>query len=196
MHQRERLFSIARPLLLVGLALILFTSLALAGEVVVDYRFERPEVSQVTIGGQSFDVVTMEDAPAGGQIGQPELPAAGAHILLPPGAVVESVEIIAGGERILGDGFYVMPVERPHKLSEPPTVVVVPEPDFAIYGSSQAFPASLSETVGTQIARGYQMLILKLQPVVWVPTSGRLSYFEQLTVRVTTSRSGEIAERS
>jgi hypothetical protein len=193
MHQRERLFSIARPSLFVGLALILFTSLALAGEVVVDYRFERPEISQITIGSEVFDVVTMDGAPAGGQIGQPSLPATGARILLPPGAVVEGVEIIAGEERVLGDGFYVMPVERPYKLSEPPTGVVVPEPDFAIYGSSQTFPASRAETVGTQIARGYQILILKLQPVVWVPTSGRLSYFEQLTVRVTTSRSGEVA---
>lgn len=194
MHQSQCLSQIVRQLLLVGFALIALSAVALGGEVVVDYRFDRPEISQATVAGETFDIITMEGAPSGGQIGQPALPAASARILLPPGAVVEDVEIIAGEAQVLGDGFYVIPVEKPYKLSEPPTSITPPEPDFAIYGSSAGFPASRSQTVGTQVFRGYQILVLKLQPVEYVPSTGRLSYFDHLTVRVTTSEVGDVAE--
>lgn len=194
MHQRERLFSYLRPVAFVGLILLMLTSVALAGEVVVDYRFDRPEIDQITVAGETFDVITMENAPVGGQIGQPALPARSARILLPPGAVVEDVEVVASDARLLGDGYYIVPVEKPYKLSEPPTTIAVPEPDFAIYGSSAAFPSSRSEVVGTQVLRGYQVLVLKLQPVQYVPTTGELSYHEELTVRVTTSETGDLAE--
>ncbi len=194
MHQSQCLSQVLRQLLLVGFALIVFSAVALGGEVVVDYRFDRPEISQATVEGETFDIITMEGAPSGGNIGHPSLPSRGAHILLPPGAIVEDVEIIAGEARVLGDGFYIIPVDKPYKLSEPPASITPPEPDFAIYGSSAGFPASRSQTVGTQVFRGYQVLVLKLQPVEYVPSTGQLSYFDHLTVRVTTSEVGDVAE--
>jgi hypothetical protein len=174
--------------------LLLVPALASADQVRLNYQFERPDVQEVKLGDNYFHRITMPDCPKSGNIGQPALPARGAHILIPYGQEIESVEIIQGDRVILGDGFTVEPIMPQAKLSSPPAEIPDPEPNPQIYSSDQPFPVASFKTVSTQTFRGYEMLVLKLLPVVYTPSSGELAYYTDLTVVVNTSQSGKSYE--
>ncbi|UCD75006.1 MAG: hypothetical protein JSV91_14610 [Phycisphaerales bacterium] len=160
----------------------------------VEYSFDRPVMSQTIIDGVTYDRITMPGCPNGGNPGQPALPATGAQILLPFGTEVSSVEIQTSPAVLLDGDYLIEPVGEPVRLSDPPGSAKPPVPDPAIYGSDLAFPAGRFEQVGTFGFRGYQVLILKLQPVSYVPAAGELSYFPKLTVRVDLQQTGGVSE--
>ena len=166
------------------------TAFAATPPLEVDYAFDRPVISQINIGGQLYDRVTMPGVSNGGNIGQPALPASGARILIPFGTEVSSIQVIPGEKISLGSDFLIEPVAQPVKLSDDPAAAPLPTPDGEIYTSPRPFPRSQFVEVGLQVFRGYQILILKLQPVQYVPASGELYYYSRLTVVVDTVDTG------
>jgi hypothetical protein len=164
-----------------------------AQRLTIDYLFDRPELTQVNLGDQLYDRLTMPDCPNGGLPGQPALPATGARILLPFGTEVASVRVIAGQKVALGSGYLIEPVSRPVRLSADPATVGPPTPDPVVYGLDRSFPGTRFEEIGTQGFRGYRILTLKLHPVDYVPASGELSYYTNLTVVVETVHANEPA---
>jgi hypothetical protein len=62
----------------------------------------------------------------------------------------------------------------------------LPKPDVGIYSSSGMFPGKFFTEVGSYCFRGYEILVLKLQPVQYIPASGELFYYPDLTVNVKT----------
>jgi len=163
---------------------------ARAESVVVDYSFERPAVSKVAVGGAFYDRVTMPGLANCGNAGQPALPARGCRILLPCGTEIAGIRVITGEEVPLGSGYLVEPAAYPFPLSGDPAEARLREPDPVVYGSNQPFPDALLERIGTHGFRGYQILIVKLQPVRYVPAGGTLSYFPRLAVVVDTVAGG------
>ncbi|MFH1420101.1 MAG: C25 family cysteine peptidase, partial [Planctomycetota bacterium] len=163
-----------------------------AGQVALDYSFDLPRVSRITIGGIEYDRITMSGCTSGGNAGEPALPARGSRILLPMGAEIASVEVV--GEPVsLGDGYLVEPLSRPVKLSSDPAAAVPPTPDPAIYETDVIFPSSAFEEIGTNGFRGYQILTLKLHPVTYLPTTGELAYYPHLTVIVHTVETDRVS---
>ncbi|UCE17189.1 MAG: hypothetical protein JSV84_09805 [Gemmatimonadota bacterium] len=158
----------------------------LAGQVEVEYSFDSPRISEIVIGETPYHRVTMINAPNGGQIGQPSLPARGAHILLPFGTEVACIEIVTGEKNFLGSGYTVEPVGQPVPLSSESEREKLPAPDSTVYISDRPFPQNRYTNIGTYVFRGYQILILKLQPVEYRPVSGELYFFSSLRVIVTT----------
>jgi hypothetical protein len=170
-------------------ALVLAISIPVDGfaeQIKLDYYFDEPTMSDVKIGDVIYDRITIPGCPNSGNTGQPALPAKGASILLPYGTEVESVEIVAGEKVLLGDGFFIEPVSPQGKLTSAPVEPLLPVPDEQIYSSDQPFPGDMFRNVGTQVFRGYNILILRLQPVQYTPTSGELSYCSELSVVVNT----------
>ena len=159
-------------------------------QLTVDYSFERPQISKVTIGGELYDRITMPGVPNCGNTGEPALPARGARILLPLGTEVSGIELVPGEKVLLGTDYRIEPVARPVKLSADPGSVTLPIPDPAIYASDQAFPGTWFKEIGTHGFRGYRILTLKLQPVQYVPKSGELCYYPRLTVVVSIADTG------
>lgn len=167
---------------------LLTPALAAGGELVVEYEFAPPTVTQVRVGDAVYDRVTMPGLTNGGNPGEPALPACGASILVPMGAEVVGVQVVSGASASLGDGFLVEPVGVPYRLSD--AAPTLPMPNAEIYGSAEAFPATRGETIGTFGFRGYQILTVKLQPVAYRPAAGTLTYHERLTVVVQTAETG------
>ena len=60
------------------------------------------------------------------------------------------------------------------------------EPDPAIYGSDDPFPASALGTVRVQKKRGVTIVVVNLNPVVYRPKSGSVSYYTSLKLSVQT----------
>lgn len=155
----------------------------------VDYAFDRPVMSEVILDGVRYDRITMPAAPNGGMSGEPALPATGAHILLPWGSEVSGITVVTE-ERILLGQFLIEPVAVPTRLSDGPAAALPPIPNEAIYSSAQPFPEDRFASVGTQSFRGYQILILRLQPVEYIPASGELFYYPHVSVIVETIDAG------
>ncbi|MEA1980898.1 MAG: C25 family cysteine peptidase, partial [candidate division Zixibacteria bacterium] len=174
-------------LILIALLFIMFTTTTVTAEqLVVEYSFDRPEIESITIDGESYDRVFIYNAPRGGNIGQPALPTDGAHILLPLGTKVENIDVEYGEKIFLGDGYFIEPVTRPVKLSSPPGSAPALTLDPTIYQSAQPFPEKRFQNIGIQQFRGYQILILKLNPVEYVPSTGELYYYPKLSFTVNT----------
>lgn len=174
---------------------ILFVMLSLtvgAAQLTFDYNFDCPQVTTIRIGDTEYHRVILEGATNGGPIGSPALPASGARILLPLGAEVKSVKIIAEEPVLLGSGLLVEPVGQPYRLMDGPQLAAVPTPNPEIYGSADVYPGASFDEIGTQSFRGYQILVLRLQPVSYIPATGELSYSPSLQVVVDTAETGRV----
>jgi hypothetical protein len=169
-------------------------SQALGDELVFEYTCEQPEISAFEHDRQQFHSLSMNGAPVTGAPGQPALPAQGASILLPYGTEIESIEVVASGEIMLGSGFVVEPCGYPRKLSEESQEFRLLQPDSEIYESSDLFPASQYELVSIQNFRGFKIAVLKLHPVRFIGTRGELYFSENLTVRLNTVPSSQLSE--
>jgi hypothetical protein len=161
--------------------------------ITIQYTFERPDIRDVTIDGVAYQRVIMPAAPNSGDPGYPLLPARGGSILLPPDAQVSHVEVIRGEKVFLGDDYTIVPAGQPYKLSSGPDAVQPLTPDPVVYASATPFPGAVFEQIGTHGFRGYRILTLKLQPVEYVPVSGELYYFRDLTVIVQTTDTDNIS---
>jgi hypothetical protein len=159
---------------------------ATAGQITMEYFFDRPSIERVDVAGETYHRLSMPDAPNCGNVGEPALPARGARILIPYGEEIESIEVLTSEAIHLGSGFTVIPVAPQMKLSAPPAEPLLPQPDESIYNSDKPFPAERFEDIGVQVFRGYAIEVLKLQPTEFIPTTGELYYFERLTVVINT----------
>ena len=198
MKHREGLSSFMGIAIVVLIAVCLVgNSTAAADPIALKYTFERPQVEGVDMGAAHYDRIVMKDVPNCGNAGQPSLPAFGARILIPYGHKVTKVDVIPGMRVSLGSGYYVEPVAEQVRLSDmkemPASQVVYPTPDPDIYNSSNAFPAARFATVAEQKFRGYGMVIVRLQPVEYLPGSGELAYYPEMTVKVETAPTGKFS---
>ncbi|MCK4655797.1 MAG: hypothetical protein KAT85_02160, partial [candidate division Zixibacteria bacterium] len=191
MCESRTIYCIATVLLMMG---VVGVSQALGDELVFEYSFEQPEISAFEHDRQQFHSLSMNGAPVTGAPGQPALPAKGASILLPYGTEIESIEVVASGEIMLGSGFVVEPCGYPRKLSEESQEFRLLQPDSEIYESSDLFPASQYELVSIQNFRGFKIAVLKLHPVRFIGTRGELYFSENLTVRLNTVPSSQLSE--
>jgi len=176
---------------LAGLIVSLYLlSLPVSAETLVyDYAFEKPEVLNVIIGQQTFDRIDMPNGPNTGDVGEPALPSQGVRILLPPGSELSNIEILQGERELIGSDYFIEPVRRPYILSQQQTTVNPTRPDRTIYESDSPFPYTRHETHGTQLFRGFPILVLELRPVEYLPTTGELWYYPQMRVVVKTTTS-------
>ncbi|MBU0984167.1 MAG: hypothetical protein KKA42_09880, partial [candidate division Zixibacteria bacterium] len=164
-----------------------------ATETVLTYSFERPSVERVTIGGEAYDRIVMDGVPNCGNAGEPALPAQGATILLPLGSRVTGITVTYSDRILLGEDYLVEPVGFPIKLSSDPRDAQPVVPDDAIYNSRSAFPSSRQQDIGIQSFRGYSLQILKLNPMEYLPATGELYYYPELTVTVSTEDAGTLS---
>ncbi|MCW3980347.1 MAG: C25 family cysteine peptidase, partial [Candidatus Bathyarchaeota archaeon] len=58
------------------------------------------------------------------------------------------------------------------------------KPNQEIYKSTSPFPSSPYSKISEQYYRGYKILVLTLYPIQYVPQSGKLLYFETMTLNV------------
>lgn len=156
-----------------------------------DYAFEIPIIESVDIGGSTYNRINMSDAPYSGNSGDPRLPSKGVYILLPQGTTAGEITVSYSEQVCLGSGLLVEPVGESVPLSEIDSNSS-PVLNEAIYNSADMFPGKLYTKVGTYSFRGYEILVLKLNPVQYVPASGELFYYPDLMVSVKTIKTSNI----
>jgi len=189
---RPSIASPANGLLFTVIILSCFAPVVAADIVEVEYTFDSPSVEIIKIDGEVFDRINMPGAPNSGAIGYPALPCFGAHILLPYGAKVESIEIVTGKKVLIGEGYSIEPVDRPFILSSPDQLPpIYKNPD--VYRLNEAIPRARIENCGIQYLHGHRILVLRLYPMEYIPATGSLSYYVDISVKVHTAPSDKIS---
>ncbi len=155
------------------------------------YQFKQPIISQVEVFEHTFQKVVIPGTSQFITEGEPVLPVLTARILIPFGEEAGEIKVVSG-EKVLIDGNYIIePGQRPQSFSLEINEEYV-APKLEIYDSSENYPKTRFFEVGTQIKRGYRILTVNLHPVTYIPKSGYLSYYNSLTLNVTTRQQADI----
>lgn len=156
-------------------------------KIITSYSFELPVIENIDIDGSVYDRINMSDAPCSGNPGEPSLPARGTYILIPQGETVSDITVSYSKKICLGSGYVVEPVEESVPLPEIEMNSASPlVPNKVVYKSEESFPGRLFTKVGVYGFRGYNILVLKLHPVQYIPSTGELFYYPDLSVSVET----------
>ena len=154
-------------------------------KIIITYSFKSPVISKVNINNTMYDSINIDDTPCDGNPDEPMLPGKGSYILLPPNSRINNIVVNPGEMVSLGSGYLVEPAGESVPLSDIDNAPL-PVPDEEIYSSTEAFPGTFFSEIGTYSCRGYTVLVLKLNPVQYIPASGELFYYPDLTVNVET----------
>ena len=154
---------------------------------ILNYIFEQPTFEKIQIGETTYDKIVIDGCDYAGNSGEPNLPARGAYILLPQNSKITDIEISYKNKVYVGNGFFVEPVAEniPLSMINVSSEVV---PNEEIYSSDEQFPGRLYTEVGTYGFRGYDILVLKLHPVQYKPRSGKLFYYQDISISVETNQ--------
>ncbi len=158
----------------------------------INFSFEKPIIKPIEIENNCYDRVIMQDAPSSGDLNMPSLPAKRAHILIPQGSHVKEILASSGDCICLGSGFLVEPCSTPLPYSHMRDSMPIVVPDKNIYSSKDIFPGKLFTNVGTYCFRGYEILVLMIHPVQYIPSTGELFYYNEITIDVETIEDGSI----
>jgi hypothetical protein len=156
----------------------------------ITHEFPAPKITKAG----EYHSVTMEGLPKLQRPGLPMLPIKAAKVLVPPGRNMKGIRVICGRKMEIAGAYVVKPGQRPVPLSYTgPVTLTLPSPE--VYDSSEPFPGVLRSEVSMQGKRGYEILVLTLYPVEYIPQEGKLFYYEDMTVEVDTEPAPEKQNR-
>ncbi len=142
-------------------------------------EFSQAELSFDQVIG--YDLVRLKDGDFLAELGKPMLPWMELKIALPPGMMVNGVQVISSdGEQITGE-YDIFPAQPPIKTGPSDGDVDFVEPDRKVYGSSQPYPSRLVDFVHQTDLAGQGMAVVNLYPVQYVPSEKRLTLYTSIT---------------
>ena len=150
------------------------------------YSFEYPTISTITINGDTYDRIFLEDCMIASNSGEPNIPSKGVHILLPPKSKIDNIQITTDKEHIIGEGFNIDPIGEPIPITYSSTSQKI-STNKEIYNSNEFYPGKLYTETGIYNFRGYKILVLLLHPIQYNPLTGKLYFYENMYVNVKTS---------
>ncbi len=164
---------------------VLFFTLAIclnAGLIEQTYHFGNYKIIET----EGYQIIEFENAQQQAKAGEPVLPYFSVSLLLPPGEVAESIEIIGSNEKQIPGTYNLYPKQQVRPVSMPSSNEFVK--DNTLYNSSELYPQKQNGELITQFLHGYSIALNTFTPVKYIPTDGELSYFEDVTIRVHTKR--------
>ncbi|MGB7060982.1 MAG: C25 family peptidase propeptide domain-containing protein, partial [Candidatus Zixiibacteriota bacterium] len=122
--------------------------------------------------------------------GKPNMPSKIFAVAIPPGAEVAGVTFETGESIVLPGVYDIVPSGLPRVIGEEnPQLYQRDQETYqanfnSVYGSDEPYPASVGEVVRTAGFRKYNLVDVRVTPFTYRPLSGELTYYPQVTVRV------------
>lgn len=154
----------------------------------LDYSIPEPELKKCADTGlypQNTKEIFLGNAPNRKEEGKPVLPVIPVKLIIPAGRDLDSVKVIPGKKKQLSGKFIIKHGQKPIPL-KPGSKFEPTLSDKAVYASDNQYPNSLYEVVGVQRKRGVAILFVNLNPISYRPLSGKVSYYDILTLHVKT----------
>jgi len=178
--------------ILISLNMILLSSFAIADntyiqennqKITLSYSFKDPYIKKINVNNILYDKIILPDVINSANPGEPYLPTKGAYILLPMNTELKNINVIPSKKEYLGSGYNIIPAEIPVPISMA-EYNNIPEPDPKIYNSPDLFPGDLFKKIDNYYFRGYNILVINLNPIQYVPSSGEIYYYNDLTLSI------------
>jgi len=176
----------------ISLTLIFLSSFAIADNenvinknqtITITYSFNNPYIEKVKINEKIYDKIIVPDLINSADPGEPYLPAKGAYILLPKNTEIKKINVFPSNKEYLGSDHYIIPCGEPIPLSMTDYEEKL-EPNPEIYNSLDLFPGNLFNMIDNYFFRGYNILVLMLNPIQYVPATGEIFYYNNLTITI------------
>lgn len=166
--------------------LLLQSVLASADEISVTIPIGAYQIKETAQGHQ----ILVEDFGLLLVPGKPNLPSKIFAIAIPPGAIVSEVTFSTGEGITLPGSYKVSPVPLPRVIGQEDPLIYeqdkkMYEENFnSTYGSDEPYPQNVAEFVGTAGYRKYNLVDVRVTPFSYRPLSGQLTYYPEVTLRV------------
>lgn len=139
----------------------------------------------VTSAGQ-YQTLSIDHARLSGIPGEPVLPYLAVSLMLPPGESAESIEIIRENEVFLPGSHILYPMQDVLPTSKKPSGEFLK--NEAVYRMNASYPSTVYGHLLTQYLNGYAFALSTFTPVSYNPSTGQVSYFRDVTVRIKTRK--------
>jgi hypothetical protein len=132
----------------------------------------------------NFDNTTLSGIP-----GEPILPYQEVMLMLPPGEIAVSIDVIGENEVTLPGRYLLFPQQPPRQISsEDSGEFLINEKVYTMNGSYPVRPAG---QLMTQYLNGYAFALSTFTPVKYNPTKGQISFYRKITIRIKTRPGAE-----
>jgi len=147
--------------------------------IMLHYSFKKPTIES---GLQDSKRIRIPELNTYASPGAPVMPFKTAKILIPYGEEVDNIQVTPAGKNYLGK-FLIEPGQKPIPIGKEGEITPLNE---TIYNSMAPYPENIYSKVSVQYKKGYQILVLNLYPLEYIPKSQDVSYFEEMIVAVKT----------
>jgi hypothetical protein len=163
----------------------IFVSQLSAAQYSHTYSFEAPEVITLSNGRQILKMkgtFQKDDI-----VGYPILPVKTAKIFIPADEKVVSTKIRYGTLSTIEGSYNIQFATMPQPTAEEePTSVEKPASE--IYEKNELYPSKIYNLRKPQFLNGVKVVLIDLVPVLYNPVEGRLKYYNELAVTITTEK--------
>jgi hypothetical protein len=161
--------------------LLLFAVFTFAGKIEKTYYFSSPQIIQKG----DYQLINFNNTLNTGLIGQPSFPYQSVSLLLPPGEIASSVEIVCENEVFLPGAFNLYPYQASRPLSDDSKAVF--QKNEIVYQSDEAIPVSMNGKLSTSFMNGFGFAFTTFTPIKFIPSEQKVSYYGKITIRITTT---------
>jgi len=153
----------------------------LAGTLDLNLQFDPNDIQIGSIDG--YDFVTLKGTQNMGMPGTPYLPAGSFQFLIPADSEIVNFQILDSDTLALS-GFYLVYPAHPGIPISSAIMPAFVDPDPSIYNSLNPYPDEIIHLTPTGAMSGYRIGCLLVYPIQYIPASGKLILYTNLTVRI------------
>lgn len=170
------------------LFILLCDSLLFAGVVEKTFRFTNYKIQSIG----DYQTLNFEHTQLCGIPGEPVLPYHEIILMLPPGEAAGSVEIHGEEEMMIPGSFILYPKQEVRPISSGSSGKFIK--NEKIYKLNGVYPAQPAGRLMTQYLNGYTFALCTFTPVKYNPATGRISFYQKVTVRIRTKPDPQTTE--
>jgi len=161
---------------------------AFAGNIERTYHFANYSIQ----AKGSYQTIMFDGAKSAGIPGEPSLPYIQVVLMLPPGESAESMEVIRKNEVQIPGTFQLFPKQDVVPLSKPGTGKFLK--NASVYSGNAPYPKSPEGKLMMEYLNGFGFALSTCTPVSYNPSTGQLSYYSDITIRIHTRTDGKATE--
>lgn len=158
------------------------TFLLRAGVVEKIFQFENYQIQDI----QKYHIINFTNTLPTGKAGEPVLPYHSISLLLPPGEVAQSIEIIGRDETEIPGKYILYPQQYSQPISRGRSGNFIENED--VYRSNEQYPQSMTGHLSTYFLNGFSIALSAFTPVKYYPAKGKVTYYKFVTIRIKTNK--------
>ncbi len=167
---------------------LLYNTVLFAGNVEKTFLFGNYKIHAIGI----YQTLNFENTQLSGIPGEPVLPYHEIVLMLPPGEAAGSIEIGGEEETVIPGSFVLYPKQEVQPLSGVSSGRFIK--NERIYKLNAVYPAQPAGRLMTQYLNGVAFALCTFTPVKYNPATGKISYYQKVTIRIRTKPDPQAAE--